>query len=50
MRGEKNLPARFDQPLELTSPCPDYDWRAMRDKIRAAAQAADRVPTAPSPA
>jgi hypothetical protein len=40
LRGDLTVPRRFDEPLANDIELPEYDWRGMREKIRAARQAA----------
>ena len=43
LRDEQDIPPRFDQPLRPDLALPEYDWRGMRDKIRATAVAAHQA-------
>ena len=40
-RGEAAVPARFDAPIAPKATMPEYDWRAMRDRIHGIALGAE---------
>jgi hypothetical protein len=40
LRPDDTIPQRFDQPINPDVVLPEYDWKSMREKIRAAAHAA----------